>query len=172
MRILMNTALVAFLLHTGAAQAQSQADMAWRMHGAVGWCHTWVRQGDVTSAEPEMAEMGFVAQSGDTYGWDGGRPGDEVFRVEFWDVGGDRSCHLSMEPGTWDAADLGRDLALWVAEQDGYTRIPAEPSNPNGTMSHFRDGDRDFVIVTSPDGVGLAGYVMVVSLWTNMSPSQ
>ncbi len=166
-------ALAAFVsLQAGPVWAQAQADLAPRLNGAVQWCHAWADGRPLESFAPEILALGFADREDGSYGWDGGVPDEEFLRIEFWDIEGDRSCHVSVEPGDWNPVVLSRSVVNWAEARGGYVSIPAEPANPAGSMAHYRDGVRDFVIVTSPDGVGLAGYVMAVSLWTNMSPSQ
>src|SRR5690606_15092892 len=115
----------------------------------------------------EIRAHGFTERGGDDFGWDGGVPGTEAFRVEFWDFE-DRSCHLSIEHGPWSVDDLVGELTGWAEAQENYVSVPGRPM-AGLTPHHYRDGRRNLVIVSSPDGVGLAGYGMVVSLWTEMS---
>lgn len=163
MRILLSAALAFALLPVGGVGAQSHADFSLRAHAALAWCHAWADGQPIETLAPEILAHGFSRSGGDDFGWDGGVPGTEAFRVEFWNVDGDRSCHIDIEHGPWSVDALVGELTDWAEAQESYVAVPSGPIG-GLTPHHYRDGRRDLVIYSSPDQIGLAGYALVVGL--------
>jgi len=169
MRLLEITAVVAVMVG-GAASAQSLDDLTPRLHRTEAWCHDWVGGAAMEAVSAAALAQGFSDTGFESFTWRDPASGADVMRFELWDVQGDRSCHAEVYPGPWEGAALARDIAALTQARNGYAPVPDRQTDHEGTQHHYRAGDRDVVILSSPDGRSLAGYALVFSLWTDMGP--